>query len=112
MTGEVRPTKPVDLRENSGICYSQKTLKLVSLLFVMVRSGLEPPTHGFSVRSCNDVTTDTTSTSKNSQIDYAKTLAKTLQEHPELCQITEAWSELSDEIRQLIIEIVRHAADV
>ncbi len=73
----------------------------------MGRGGLEPPTHGFSVRDRNEVNTEEESTYENNSRPSATALAKTLLKFPELQEIIEAWETLPEDTREQIYQIVQ-----
>jgi len=81
----------------------------------MGRGGLEPPTHGFSVRCSKNINTVNTKTCDTPQEqltpqltpDSQKQAKKTPLELPaDLADIVEAWSALPEHVRQAIDTLV------
>ena len=73
----------------------------------MGRGGVEPPTHGFSVRCDNGITSAQDSTSESSQKNLSLYLALLVQKHPDLALIAEAWPNLPEHIRAAIKALVQ-----
>ena len=71
----------------------------------MGRGGLEPPTHGFSVREIDNLNTSKKSTCDFEHRAAAVNDAKSVHETPELQVLIERWDDLPESIRKQIIEL-------
>ncbi len=81
----------------------------------MGRGGLEPPTHGFSVRCSKDASIDKTKTygPPESQLtpqltpdSQKQTQTPSLEVPADLVDVVEAWSALPEHVRQAIVTLV------
>jgi len=80
------------------------------------RGGIEPPTHGFSVRCTKNVTPEETNTCETAKEQLTPQLTPkspkqgemdTSELPPDLVEIKAAWPELPEAIRSVIVAAVR-----
>ncbi len=78
--------------------------------FLLGRGGLEPPTHGFSVRCSDSVSSDGATTYANVDPALTALLTDSCRKWPELIAVVEAWPELPEAVKAGIVAMVTAAS--
>jgi hypothetical protein len=95
--------------ENRLTCYRDGRSAGIAGRIRVVRGGVEPPTHGFSVRQQTPENTGKTQVSDAAGADAGAVETKTAQFPPDLQALIDAWPTLPDAIRAGILAMVRAA---
>ena len=74
---------------------------------MVVRAGIEPATHGFSVRKPDCVTQDRVAFTPTDSGHVASSVALSPETDPELAQVCAAWDKLPEAIRAGILAMVK-----